>query len=71
MSLALSVSVSLTNFPAAVLHDTVYLDGGNLYWQPGFQDGSAGTPVSDSECLVSWPRSWDNCLTLRQTTGWA
>ncbi|AEO60577.1 hypothetical protein MYCTH_2309903 [Thermothelomyces thermophilus ATCC 42464] len=33
---------------AAVLHDTVYLDGGALYWEPRFADGSAGVPTFDN-----------------------
>ncbi|KAL2158621.1 hypothetical protein VTH06DRAFT_4103 [Thermothelomyces fergusii] len=33
---------------AAVLRDTVYLDGGLLRWQPMFADGSAGHPTSDN-----------------------
>ncbi|KAK4235846.1 hypothetical protein C8A03DRAFT_17452 [Achaetomium macrosporum] len=36
---------------AAVLRDTVYLDGGNLWWQPGFADGSAGQVVNDGNPL--------------------
>ncbi|KAL2136719.1 hypothetical protein VTI74DRAFT_1760 [Chaetomium olivicolor] len=31
---------------AALLRDTVYLDGGNLWWEPGFVDGSTGPPVN-------------------------
>ncbi|KAK4099356.1 hypothetical protein N658DRAFT_487751 [Parathielavia hyrcaniae] len=29
----------------------VYLDGGNIWWQPGFADGSAGNPVNDNNRL--------------------
>ncbi|KAK3307584.1 uncharacterized protein B0T15DRAFT_574343 [Chaetomium strumarium] len=36
---------------AAVLRDTVYLDGGYLLWQPGFTDGSTGNAVSDDNPL--------------------
>ncbi|KAK3324706.1 hypothetical protein B0T19DRAFT_444102 [Cercophora scortea] len=32
---------------AAVLRDTVYLDGGSLWWLPGFNDGSYGATVND------------------------
>lgn len=32
---------------AAVLKDTVYLDGGSLYWTPGMADGSFGAVTSD------------------------
>ncbi|KAL1843308.1 hypothetical protein VTJ49DRAFT_2125 [Mycothermus thermophilus] len=36
---------------AAVLRDTVYLDGGNLWWQPGFADGSVREPRNDNNRL--------------------
>jgi hypothetical protein len=36
---------------ATVLRDTVYLDGGNLWWQPGFADGSRGQPKDDMNPL--------------------
>ncbi|KAH6855680.1 hypothetical protein B0I37DRAFT_402400 [Chaetomium sp. MPI-CAGE-AT-0009] len=36
---------------ATVLRDTVYLDGGNLWWQPGFADGSRGQPIDDTNPL--------------------
>ncbi|KAL2266898.1 hypothetical protein VTJ83DRAFT_4175 [Remersonia thermophila] len=36
---------------AAVLRDTVYLDGGNLWWQPGFSDGSVREPRNDNNRL--------------------
>ncbi|KAL2196773.1 hypothetical protein P885DRAFT_69259 [Corynascus similis CBS 632.67] len=33
---------------AAVLRDTVYLDGGYLTWQPGYADGHLGRPTFDN-----------------------
>ncbi|KAK3319276.1 hypothetical protein B0H66DRAFT_575753 [Apodospora peruviana] len=36
---------------AALLRDTVYLDGGNLWWQPGLKDGSIGTIEDDGNPL--------------------
>jgi uncharacterized membrane protein YgcG len=36
---------------AAVLRDTVYLDGGNLYWEQGFADGRTDPPVDDGNPL--------------------
>ncbi|OIW28364.1 hypothetical protein CONLIGDRAFT_654659 [Coniochaeta ligniaria NRRL 30616] len=36
---------------AAVVRDTVYLDGGILWWLPGLADGSYATPVSDNNPL--------------------
>ncbi|KAI0425552.1 hypothetical protein F5Y09DRAFT_346581 [Xylaria sp. FL1042] len=32
---------------AAQLNDTIYMDGGFLYWVPGFVDGSVGYPILD------------------------
>ncbi|RDW72938.1 hypothetical protein BP6252_06845 [Coleophoma cylindrospora] len=34
-----------------VIRDTAYIDGGFLYWQPGFTDGTAGAPTSDGNPL--------------------
>ncbi|KAK4158321.1 hypothetical protein C8A00DRAFT_10974 [Chaetomidium leptoderma] len=36
---------------ATVLRDTVYLDGGNLYWQPTYADGATGEGVTDNNPL--------------------
>ncbi|RYC59846.1 hypothetical protein CHU98_g6377 [Xylaria longipes] len=36
---------------AAQLKDTAYLDGGFLYWTPGFADGSLGVPTQDGNPL--------------------
>ena len=39
----------------AVVKDTLYLDGGLLYWIPGMSDGSYDTPASDDNPLgVIW-----------------
>ncbi|KAI1330838.1 hypothetical protein F5Y16DRAFT_317630 [Xylariaceae sp. FL0255] len=35
----------------AQIRDTVYLDGGNLYWVPGMADGTYGAPVDDGNPL--------------------
>lgn len=32
---------------AAVVRDTVYMDGGDLFWTPGYSDGSFQTPIVD------------------------
>ncbi len=32
---------------AGVIRDTVYLDGGYLFWEPGMSDGSYGAPTND------------------------
>jgi hypothetical protein len=32
---------------AAVIRDTVYLDGGALYWEPGMSDGTYGAAKDD------------------------
>ncbi|KAB5577933.1 hypothetical protein GE09DRAFT_535105 [Coniochaeta sp. 2T2.1] len=36
---------------AAVVRDTVYLDGGQIFWLAGMADGSYGTPESDDNPL--------------------
>ncbi|GAB1316689.1 Kelch repeat-containing protein [Madurella fahalii] len=36
---------------AHVIRDTVYLDGGSLWWQPGFSDGTRGGAVNDDNLL--------------------
>ncbi|KAI1748219.1 hypothetical protein F4782DRAFT_543001 [Xylaria castorea] len=36
---------------AAQLKDTAYLDGGFLYWTPGFADGGIGVPTQDGNPL--------------------
>jgi len=38
-------------FRAAVIRDTVYLDGGSLWWIPGLDDGQYGQIVSDRNPL--------------------
>ncbi|TVY88458.1 Kelch repeat-containing protein [Lachnellula willkommii] len=36
---------------AGVIRDTLYIDGGMLWWLPGMSDGSYGDPVSDGNPL--------------------
>ncbi|KAH6666293.1 hypothetical protein B0J14DRAFT_620459 [Halenospora varia] len=36
---------------AAVVRDTLYIDGGILWWQPGMSDGSLGSVISDGNPL--------------------
>ncbi|RDL33728.1 uncharacterized protein BP5553_08096 [Venustampulla echinocandica] len=36
---------------AAVIRDTLYIDGGYLWWQPGMADGSLGSPIADGNPL--------------------
>ncbi|KAK1752104.1 hypothetical protein QBC47DRAFT_433058 [Echria macrotheca] len=38
-------------FRAHVVRDTVYMDGGGLWWLPGLSDGSYATPESDRNPL--------------------
>ncbi|KAI9903894.1 hypothetical protein N3K66_000423 [Trichothecium roseum] len=42
---------------AAIIRDTIYFDGGDIWWSPKFEDGSAGNPVRDTNWggrLFSW-----------------
>jgi hypothetical protein len=34
---------------AAVIRDTLYIDGGYLWWLPGQSDGTYGAPTSDGK----------------------
>jgi len=34
-----------------VIRDTVYMDGGYLWWTPGMADGSYGTPRHDGQYI--------------------
>ncbi|TVY82831.1 Kelch repeat-containing protein [Lachnellula suecica] len=36
---------------AAVIRDTLYIDGGNLWWEPGMNDGTFDPPVADGNPL--------------------
>ncbi|KAK3996151.1 RING finger protein B [Cladorrhinum sp. PSN332] len=39
----------------AVLRDTLYIDGGELFWQPGLSNGELGAVVNDNNPLgVTW-----------------
>ncbi|KAI0132763.1 hypothetical protein BJ170DRAFT_261256 [Xylariales sp. AK1849] len=42
---------SWQNARAATLRDTVYIDGGYLWWTPGMADGSYGAPTEDNNPL--------------------
>jgi hypothetical protein len=37
---------------AHVVRDTVYMDGGRMWWLPGLGDGSYAAAISDREYLV-------------------
>jgi len=37
----------IDNRIAAVIRDTVYIDGGYLWWQPGMSDGTLGPLIGD------------------------
>lgn len=48
----------LTN-AAAILKDTVYIDGGYLSWIPGMKDGSYGSATQDSKLMADYLlRAW-------------
>lgn len=37
---------------AAVLRDTLYVDGGYIFWTPGFADGHFGEATQDGKSIV-------------------
>jgi hypothetical protein len=37
---------------AAVIRDTLYIDGGYLWWQPGMSDGTYGPLIADGKGLL-------------------
>lgn len=37
---------------AALVRDTVYLDGGSIWWSPGLASGKVGKPVNNGKRLV-------------------
>ncbi|KAL1968405.1 hypothetical protein VTN77DRAFT_1934 [Rasamsonia byssochlamydoides] len=46
-----AVNVSMCNwdqFRANIIHDTIYLDGGSLWWQVGLSDGQDDPPQEDN-----------------------
>lgn len=43
---------------AAVVKDTVYIDGGYLWWIPGMEDGSYGVPTQDGKWSKCCIRNW-------------
>lgn len=36
---------------AALVRDTVYLDGGSIWWSPGLANGQIGKPVNNGKLL--------------------
>lgn len=42
---------TLTVVAAHVVRDTVYMDGGSIWWLPGMDDGTFAPTVKDSEYL--------------------
>ncbi|KAK4225093.1 RING finger protein B [Podospora fimiseda] len=45
----------------AVLHDTLYLDGGDIWWQPGLSNGEVGAVVNDNNPQgVTWMLNFSN-----------
>jgi hypothetical protein len=44
---AMYTDVETDGIVAGVIRDTVYLDGGFLWWEPGMSDGSYGAPTND------------------------
>jgi hypothetical protein len=51
---ARDTSMILTRI-AAVVRDTVYIDGGYLWWEPGMADGTHGPAVSDGTEKPEFP----------------
>lgn len=39
-------------FTAALIRDTVYLDGGNIWWSPGLASGEQVQPVDEGSSAV-------------------
>ncbi|KAL1960162.1 hypothetical protein VTO42DRAFT_8705 [Malbranchea cinnamomea] len=73
------INISMCNWNqlrANVIRDTVYLDGGKLYWQRGLSDGTMTSPQSDGnpDGLIytlnlgkSFDTSKDNLTSLFET----
>jgi hypothetical protein len=40
-------------YKAAVIRDTVYIDGGFLYWTQGMNDGTVNPPYWDGKSIAS------------------
>lgn len=40
---------------AGVIRDTLYIDGGYLWWNPGLSDGSYAGPTADGIQILQWP----------------
>jgi hypothetical protein len=41
---------------AALIRDTIYIDGGRLYWSPGMDDGQYGAPEAESMSIYNYPK---------------
>lgn len=39
---------------AGVIRNTLYLDGGYLWWNPGLADGSYAGPTADGMQTIQW-----------------
>lgn len=55
---------------AAVLKDTVYIDGGYLAWIPGMADGSYGSATQDGRSTSSHLLCMRSPNGIQQTTRW-
>jgi hypothetical protein len=44
----------MLRIPAAVIRDTMYLDGGYLMWKPGLADETYGSPTQDGIFVKSY-----------------
>ncbi|KAL3428465.1 kelch repeat protein [Phlyctema vagabunda] len=52
---------------AAVIRDTLYIDGGYLMWRPGFSDGTYGNPIADDNPLgIVYLLSFNNSFTTSE-----
>lgn len=62
----------LTRLAAAVIKDTVYMDGGFLYWIPGMQTGEYGAPTQDGKIWLRLRHlplvKLSHVLTVKQAT---
>ena len=57
---------------AAVIRDTLYIDGGYLWWEPGLDDGTYGPLINDGNEHQERPQRRDQCLFAKKETrrGW-
>jgi hypothetical protein len=54
---------------AAVIRDTLYIDGGYLWWEPGMADGTFGALINDGNSYQEKPRIRDQCLFAQRKPG--